>query len=32
LQVHSFAGFLHPEHTLFSIGLPQILHGEHPHD
>jgi hypothetical protein len=31
LQVHSFAGFLHPEQTLFSIGLPQILQGVHPH-
>jgi hypothetical protein len=32
LQVHSFAGFLQPEQTLFSIGFPQVLHGLHPHD
>jgi hypothetical protein len=30
-QVHSCAGLLHPEHTLFFIGLPHLAHGEHPH-
>lgn len=29
-QVQSFAGFLQPEQTLFSIGMPHFLHGVHP--
>jgi hypothetical protein len=31
-HVHSLAGFSQPEQTLFLIGLPHFLHGEHPHD
>lgn len=31
LQVHCDDGFLQPEQTLFSIGLPQTLHGVQPH-
>jgi hypothetical protein len=30
LQVHLSDGFLQPEQTLFSIGLPHVLQGEHP--
>jgi hypothetical protein len=30
-HVHTLAGFLHPEQTLFFMGLPHFLHGEHPH-
>ena len=30
-QVHSSDGFPQPEQTPFSIGPPQVLHGEHPH-
>lgn len=29
---HSLAGFLQPEQTLSLIGLPHVLHGEHPQD
>jgi hypothetical protein len=30
-HVQSFVGLPQPEHTLFLIGLPHTLHGEHPH-
>jgi hypothetical protein len=30
-QVQSLAGLLQPEQTLFFIGRPHLLHGEHPH-
>jgi hypothetical protein len=31
LQEHLSAGFLQPEQTLFSMGLPHFLQGEQPH-
>jgi hypothetical protein len=31
LQVHLSEGFLQPEQTLFSMGLPHFLQGEQPH-
>lgn len=30
-HVQSLEGLPQPEHTLFSIGAPQTLHGVHPH-
>jgi len=29
-QAHLSAGFLQPVQTLFSMGRPHFLHGEHP--